>query len=215
VKKLLVATRIMQAAMLAAGIGGLITGYYSWVPASFISFFVTMIPAVLRRNLNLVLPSGLTFWIALTMFLHAVGGSADFYATVPGWDHLTHMMSGSMIGVLGFVIVVILDKYVKSIYLPRPFLALFVVMLVMGIGVLWEIMEFANDSLLHTHLQYGLGDTMWDLFFDGIAGFLAAIIGLRYLAGPSADEFVESMNIDDARKKVEEMVQKRKKPKEA
>lgn len=211
--KLLLATRVMQGAMLATGFGGLVTGYYAWVPASFISFFVTMIPAILSRNLKLVLPSGLTFFIALTMFLHAVGGSADFYGDVPGWDHLTHMMSGSMIGVLGFVLVVIVDKYVESIFLPRPILAFFVIMLVMAVGVLWEIMEFTNDSLLHTHLQYGLADTMWDLFFDGVAGFLAAAIGFRYLGGESVDKFVESMNVDEARKKVGEMIEKRRKPK--
>ncbi len=211
--RLQLATRVMQGAMLATGIGGIVTGYYAWVPASFISFFVTMIPAVLSRNLNLVLPAWLTFLVALTMALHAVGGSVDFYSDFPGWDHLTHMMSGSMIGVLGFVLVVIADKYIESIYLPRPFLAVFVVMLVMAVGVLWEIMEFANDSVLHTHLQYGLSDTMWDLFFDGVAGFVAAAIGLRYLRGSSADKFVESLHIDDARRRVDEMVQKRRRPK--
>lgn len=201
-KRLMLASRCMQAGIVGVAVAGIATDHLTWVPAAVVSLLVTFIPAILKRNLDFVLPVELNFWIVLALFLHVVGGFSNFYNDVPGWDHLTHVMTASLIGGLGFVLVVITDKYVESIYLPRPFLAFFIVMFVMAVGVLWEIMEFANDSLVHTHLQYGLSDTMFDLFFDGVAGFAVAAAGTQYLKRLTPDHFLESMHVEDARQKV-------------
>ena len=195
-------SRAMQAGMIAVAFAGIASHNYTWVPAAIVSLFVSTIPAILGRDLKLVLPPELNFWIVLALFLHVVGGFANLYKTVPGWDHLTHMMSASLVGALGFVLVVTVDKYVDSIHIPRGFLAVVIVLFTMAVGVIWEIMEFANDSLLHTHLQYGLDDTMPDLFFDALAGFVVAFAGARYLRSMSPEHFVESMGIDKAREKL-------------
>ena len=208
-ERLKLLSRAMQASMLAVVVAGVATGNYTWVPAAVISLLVTMIPAALRRGLNLVLPPELNFWIVLALFLHVVGGFSNFYNDVPGWDHLTHLMSASLIGAIGFVLVVTVDRYVKSIFLPPRFLALFIVLLTMAVGVIWEIMEFANDSLLHTHLQYGLEDTMRDLFFDGVAGFVVAFIGARYLHAMTAEHFVDAMKIDRVKEKFKWIVHRK------
>lgn len=195
--------------MIAVVVAGVVSHNYTWVPAAIISLFVSAIPAILRRDLNLVLPPELNFWIVLALFLHVVGGFSNLYNDLPGWDHLTHIMSASLIGAIGFVIVVIVDKYVATIYLPPRFLAVFIILLTMAVGVIWEIMEFANDSLLHTHLQYGLDDTMLDLFFDAIAGFVVAFVGARYLLVTTAGHFVETMQIDQVTEKLRGIVQRR------
>lgn len=208
-ERLKLLSRAMQAGMMAVVVAGLASHNYTWVPAAAISLFVSAIPAILRRDLDLVLPPELTFWIVLALFLHVVGGFSNFYNDLPGWDHVTHMMSASLIGALGFVLVVTVDKYISTIYLPPRFLAVFIVLLTMAVGVIWEIMEFANDSLLHTHLQYSLDDTMLDLFFDALAGFVVAFIGARYLRTTSPDHFVESMQIDQVRDKLRGIVQRR------
>lgn len=200
----------MQAGILGVAVAGVATHNLTWVPAAVVSFLVTMIPSFVKRDLGLVLPPELTFWIVAALFLHVVGGYAGFYNTLPGWDHLTHIMSASLIGGLGFIVMVTLDKYVDSIYLPRPFLALIILMFTMAVGVLWEIMEFANDSLAHTHLQYGLSDTMYDLMFDGFAGVVVAIAGARYLGRMSPEHFVEALGVDTAKSRVKEFVKKRK-----
>jgi len=202
-------SRAMQAGMIAVVVAGVVSHNYTWVPAAIISLFVSAIPAILRRDLNLVLPPELNFWIVLALFLHVVGGFSNLYNDLPGWDHLTHVMSASLIGAIGFVIVVIVDKYVATIYLPPRFLAVFIILLTMAVGVIWEIMEFANDSLLHTHLQYGLDDTMLDLFFDAIAGFVVAFVGARYLLVTTAGHFVETMQIDQVTEKLRGIVQRR------
>lgn len=202
-------SRAMQACMIAVVVVGVASQNYTWVPAAVISLFISTIPAIAGRNLKLVLPFELNFWIVLALFLHVIGGFSNFYNTVPGWDHLTHVMSASLIGALGFVVVVTVDKYVDSIHLPRGFLAVIIVLLTMAVGVIWEIMEFANDSLLHTKLQYGLSDTMLDLFFDGVAGFIIAFVGSRYLMKMGPEHFVESMHIEQAKEKIQDLVHRK------
>ncbi|OGS42810.1 MAG: hypothetical protein A3K67_04480 [Euryarchaeota archaeon RBG_16_62_10] len=203
------ASRAMQAAMVAVLVGGLATRNFTWVPAAVLSMFISALPIVLKRNLRLVLPVELNFWIVLALFLHVVGGFSGFYDEVPGWDHITHMMSASLIAALGFVVVVTMDKYVESIRLPRAFLAFFIVMFTMAIGVMWELMEFANDQLAGSRLQYSLDDSMIDLLFDAFGGLVVAAVGAHYLTHTTVDRFVESLQVDTAKERISEIVRRR------
>ncbi len=198
-ERLKLASRTMQAAMLGVALAGILTLNFTWVPAALFSLFVSAIPAIVRRDLGMVLPVELNFWIVLALFLHVVGGFSGFYDNIPGWDHITHIMSASLVAALGFVAVVTIDKYVESIYLPRPFLTFFIVMFTMAFGVLWEFMEFANDQLAGTHLQYSLDDTMVDMMFDSFGGFIVAIMGAYYLTHTPHEHFVGALDISEAK----------------
>jgi len=164
-KRLKLISRAMQAGMAAVALAGAVTGNLTWVPVAVISLVVSEIPPLLRRDLRLVLPVELNLWIVLALFLHVIGGFSGFYDNLPGWDHLTHAMSSSLIAALGFVTVVALDKYVESIYLPGSFLAFFIVMFTMAMGVSWEVMEYVVDEVTGSNMQYSLSDTMVDLLF--------------------------------------------------
>jgi 4-hydroxybenzoate polyprenyltransferase len=207
--KLTLVSRAMQAGMVGIAAAGVATGDLTRVFAALISLFITEVPSLLRRDIHLVLPLELNFWIVLALFLHVVGGFSGFYDHVPGWDHITHMTSASLIGALGFVVVVTIDKYADSIYLPRPFLAFFIVMFTMAMGVIWEIMEYANDALTGSHLQYSLADTMYDLLFDGFAGFVVAIVGAQYLIRVSPEHFAESLDVEEAKRRMGNLVRRR------
>lgn len=196
-------SRGMQAGMVAVALGGVVTGNLTWVPAALVSFLISEIPSILRRDLRLVLPVELNLWIVLALFLHVVGGFSGFYDRVPGWDHLTHAMSASLVAALGFVTVVVLDKYADSIYLPRSFLAFFIVMFTMAVGVSWELMEYVNDQLTGSMLQYSLDDTMVDLLFDSFGGFIVAAYGSYYLKRTTPEHFVESLQLDEAKRRIE------------
>ena len=56
----------------------------------------------------------------------------------------------------------------------------------LGVGALWEIVEYGLDSVLHRGAQGSpimvpLDDTMWDLMLDGAGGALGAILGSIYI----------------------------------
>lgn len=211
--KLKLASRAMQAGMLGVALAGVLTANYTWLPASVLCLFVSVIPSILRRDLEIVLPFELNFWIVLALFLHVIGGFSGFYDNVPYWDHITHAMSASLIAALGFVVVVSVDKYVETIHLPRPFLVLFIIMFTMAFGVIWELMEFLNDQIFGTRLQYDLDDTMVDMMFDAFGGFIVGIAGYHYLTNTTPEHFVEEMKVDKAKNKISGMLEKRAKAK--
>lgn len=194
---------ILQLSILALAVVGLATGNATWVPAGVVSFVITLLPAILERRVNVVLPLWLVLWIVVSLFLHATGGYFGFYDSVPYWDHITHAISSSLVAALGFIVVVTIDVFVESIRLPRPFLAVFVFVFAVALGVFWEIMEYAQDWLIGTRLQYNLDDTMIDLFFDAMAGLTVAIGVFVYIMFyKSPEEFVGSMGIIDASQKL-------------
>jgi len=213
-ERLTLSSRLMQAGMLAVVLGALVTGNHTWLPAAVISLLVTEIPAILKRNLKLVLPVELNFFIVLALFLHVIGGVYGFYDYISWWDHLTHAMSSSLVAALGFVIVVSIDWYVDSIYLPRPFVAFFVIMFTMSVGVLWELMEWLLDELTGSFLQYSLEDSMLDMLFDAFAGFVVAIATTHYVGKRTTrEQFVKSFQMGQAKDKIKRIIVNRKKRK--
>ena len=210
-EELRLASRAMQAGMVGLALSAPFTGDYTYVPAAVIALLISVLPALIRRDLKLVLPVELNFWIVLALFTHILGIFSGFYDNLPGWDHLTHAMSASLVAALGFVVVVAIDKYAESIDLPPAFLALFIVMFTMAIGVIWELMEFIVDETTGSLLQYSLSDTMLDLLFDAIGGLLVASAGSYYLTHTSVDHFVDSLNVGPAKDRVEKFIERRSK----
>lgn len=205
-ERLTLVSRGMQAVMAAVVVAGVTTNNTAWVPAAALSLVVSEVPSLLKRDLHLVLPIEMNLWLVLALFLHVIGGVSGFYDNLPGWDHLTHAMSSSFIAALGSVVVVALDKYVDSIYLPRFFVAFFIVMFTMAVGVSWELMEYLVDEITGSYMQYSLADTMLDLLFDSFAGFIVAAYGAYYLRRGSRDRFVESFQFDEAKDRIEAVV---------
>lgn len=210
-ERLKLASRAMQAGMVGLAFFGILTGELTYVPAAVMVILISELPSLIRRDLKIVLPVELNFWIVLALFIHIVGSFSGFYDNLPGWDHLTHAMSASLIAALGFIVVVSIDKYADSIYLPQAFLAFLIVMLTMAVGVIWELMEFIVDMATGSHLQYSLHDTMRDLLFDTIGGLLVASGGAYYLSHTTIDHFVEGFQMSAARKRVDQIIERRKK----
>jgi hypothetical protein len=200
----------MQAGIVGLALFGILTGELTYVPAAIAVLAMSELPSLVRRDLKIVLPVELNFFIVLALFVHILGSFSGFYDNLPGWDHLTHAMSASLIASLGFIVVVTIDKYAETIYLPSAFLALFIVMLTMAVGVIWELMEFMVDFTTGSHLQYSLDDTMRDLLFDTIGGLLVASAGAYYLSHTSVDHFVEGLQMSTARDKVGAIIERRK-----
>ncbi len=202
-------SRLMQAGMVAIALAGIVTGNLTWLPAAFVALLISEVPSILARDLKLVLPFQFNFLIVFALFLHVVGGYYGFYDDIPWWDHLTHATSASLVAAIGLVFVVSVDRYVETIYLPRRFLAFFVIMFTMSFGVLWELMEFATDELTGSMLQYSLDDSMLDLLFDGFAGFIVASASTHYIFEHSTpDKFAEDFDLKEAGHRLKRLVKR-------
>ncbi len=72
------------------------------------------------------------------------------------------------------------------------FVALFAYMFSLGMGVIWEVFEFAVDQLLGMNTQVGsLMDTMSDLIVDGAGALVISVLGYGYLSTAGINSFLE------------------------
>lgn len=155
---------------------------------------ITLLPVVLGRRFRVFIPPELevlaVVFICASLFLGEVRG---YYVRFWWWDALLHTGSGFLLGILGFLLVHVLnEKKDIELHMKPRFVALFAFMFAMGMGALWEIFEFAMDQVFGLNMQKsGLIDTMWDLIVDAIGALVIAALGYRYLLSAGNDSFLE------------------------
>lgn len=153
---------------------------------------VTLLPVVAHRRIPVQIPSEVQVlaivFIFATLFL---GEVRNYYARLWWWDLALHATAGLMLGLVGFLIVYILNENDRiSLRMKPSFLALFAFFFGLGIGTLWEIFEFGMDGMFGLNMQKwipgdpsGLTDTMWDLIVGAIGAAAVSIAGWRYMKG--------------------------------
>jgi len=186
-------TRAMQLILIGFVFIGLDRRSLGIVVNAAVALGVTYLPAIMERDYKIPMDAGLTLWITLAVFLHALGTVGlpgtqldSFYRNVPWWDHLTHTLSSSVVAAAGYATVRAIDVHSEEIYLPPRFMFVFILLFTVAFGVFWEVIEFAlgglgsvvGGSIL---TQYGLEDTMLDLLFDTLGGVIVAVWGTAYL----------------------------------
>ncbi|WP_266080337.1 hypothetical protein [Haladaptatus caseinilyticus] len=152
-----------------------------------VALALTELPALLERNYGLPMDTRLTLWIVVPVFLHAIG-TVGLYQSIGLWDQLTHALSSSLVAAAGYTVVRALDVHADSIYLPKKFMFVFILLFTLAFGVLWELLEFGLDGIAsmtgtqNVLAQYSLENTMLDLVFDTLGGVVVALWGARYLS---------------------------------
>ena len=139
-------------------------------------------PVKLPAELQLV---ALAFVFA-ALFL---GEIRSYYERFWWWDIALHMSSGLLLGILGFLLVFVLNESRNIELHMRPrFVALFAFLFAVSTGALWEIFEFAMDGFFGLQMQKpmlgddsGLTDTMWDLVVDTVGALAISGLGWWYM----------------------------------
>ncbi len=161
-----------------------------------IALVITFSPAIFERNYKVPLDPWLGLWITLAVFLHTMG-SAGLYGAIGWWDHLTHAMSASVVAGIGYTFARAVDIHHDEIHLPSRFAFVFVLVVVMAFGVLWELFEFCLDvaadetGITMPLAQHGLDDTVRDMMFNTLGAIVVAAFAQVHLSG-----VVESLAAD-------------------
>jgi len=155
---------------------------------------VTMLPVALGQRFDVHIPP--EFELLAVVFVYAslfLGEVRGYYVKFWWWDSLLHTGSGLLLGIFGFVLVYVMNEKDNLHLSMKPsFVALFAFMFSLGMGVLWEILEFSIDQTFGTTMQKsGLVDTMWDLIVDGVGALTISILGYGYLSTAGSDSFLE------------------------
>ena len=169
-------------------------GLYQAAVETLIIIGLTYVPLHLGSRWRVRIPpefeSLAVLFICLTLFC---GEVLDFYNRYWWWDTVLHAGSGFLLGIVGFLLVYILNERDSlDLDLGPGFIALFAFQFSITLGVIWEIFEFAMDSLFGLNMQKsGLVDTMWDLIVDCIGAGVISIMGYFYLLTVQPDSFLE------------------------
>jgi len=186
--------RLLQVAMAGILLVGLVRGNAGIAVNAGVGLLVSFLPAVLERNYRITMSVGIVLWITVAMFLHALGtlslpalGFLSPYKSTWWWDHMTHAMSSSLVAGAAYAVTRALEEHTEYVTMPPKFMFVYLLLFVMAFGVVWELIEFyvgVASDLVGTGkvlTQYGLDDTILDLFYNTLGGLLVATFGTVHL----------------------------------
>lgn len=179
-------TRGMQLVLASIVAYGVVAGQPKAIVNGGIALLMTFLPAIFERNYRFPLDPWLGLWVTTAVFLHTLG-SAGLYGQIDWWDHLTHAMSASLVAAVGYTAARAIDLHDEKITIPRQFLFVYIFVVVLSFGVLWELFEFGLDIVADETgvtmplAQHGLADTIADLTFNSVGALIVAIFGHAHL----------------------------------
>jgi hypothetical protein len=155
---------------------------------------LTSAPVIFSDRLPVRIP--LEYEVLTVLFVFAalfLGEFRSFYERIWWWDTALHTTSGLLLGVLGFVLVYILNEHRSSSMRIRPrLIALFAFAFAVAAGTLWGIFEFFMDRVFGTTMQKptrndpsGLTDTMLDLMVNCLGALVVCGFGWWHLHRPN------------------------------
>lgn len=180
--------RAMQLVLVGLVGYGLIAAQPKAIVNGSVALLVTFLPALLERKYELPLDPWLGLWITTAVFLHTLG-SAGLYGHIQWWDNLTHALSASLIAAVGYTAVRSIDLHSEDIRIPHRFAFIYIFVVVLAFGALWELFEFGLDvaaaetGLTMPLAQHGLDDTVRDLMFNSLGALFVAVFGQVHLTG--------------------------------
>ena len=161
---------------------------------------LTLVPFFLRRFLHVHIPPEFVLlaiaFVFASLFLGEIRG---YYTRFWWWDILLHSSSGFLLGIIGFLLVHVLNETEDiDVHMKPGFVAFFAFVFAVGMGVIWEIFEFSMDRLFGMNMQKemlgdpsGLTDTMWDLIVDTLGALVIAVFGYGYARAARNESFLE------------------------
>ncbi|MFB6196968.1 MAG: hypothetical protein ABEI52_01695, partial [Halobacteriaceae archaeon] len=131
---------LLQLCLLLIVLVGAIEGSISVTVNAVLALLVTLLPGMLRQNVRIYLDPGLTLFVTVVVFLHALG-MLGLYSNVWWWDHLTHTLSAMVVAGIIYVVIRAFDEHSSRIAISDRMLPVYVLALTLVAGVSWELLE--------------------------------------------------------------------------
>jgi hypothetical protein len=175
-------------------------GRYQAAVETGIILSITFLPLLLGKRFQIRIPAEFELlaivFVYATLFLGEVHG---YYIRYWWWDLVLHASAGLLLGILGFLLVYVLnEKDDIDLQLTPGFMAVFAFVFAMAFGAAWEVFEFTMDSLFGLTMQKpmfndtsGLTDTMWDLIVDAAGALFISVLGYGYFRATDSSSFLE------------------------
>lgn len=157
-----------------------------------ISVLFIVAPSVFTGSRITDIPLELEFFLFVMVFFQFVVGEAQgFYGALPYYDDIIHFFFPFLISIMGFTIAYSLF-FSGKLKVSIGTMIIFVIIVTLGIGAFWEIIEYLSDIYLlpnidnwhrfqGTNEKNAIYDTMDDLVKDLLGGIVGSIIASRYI----------------------------------
>lgn len=163
-----------------------------WLSGFLILTIATLILFVTVFSDRLAVQIPAEFQVVALVFVFSalfLGEVRSYYDKIWWWDIALHSTSGLLMGILGFLLVYVLNASERIAFSMTPrFIAFFAFMFAVAVGALWEIFEYSMDVIFGANMQKamfddpsGLTDTMWDMIVNAIGAAFISFLGWWYM----------------------------------
>ena len=162
---------------------------YVWVVGTFIGFFISILPAILKKDVKFTLPWILDFLIALVTILFVGGRLLDYDSTIHGYQLVTRFFISALVAFIGLAVIYVLDEHWDGLKMNKYAMGFLTVIFTMAMGVFLEFIKWLNiTGIYYIKTNQAL---MMNLSADTIAGIIIAIIGVNLIKTGKFDKLTD------------------------
>ena len=131
----------------------------------------------------------ISFYLIYSFIFGAMylGNVFDFYLIIPMYDKILHLLSGLILGMIGYILFVHVSNGATEGSFKRYMPILFSIIFSIAGAAVWEIWEFSTQN-------NSLHDTMWDIICGSLMGVIANIPIYLYYIKSKKIKFIENLN---------------------
>ncbi|ROQ40705.1 hypothetical protein EDF46_0065 [Frondihabitans sp. PhB188] len=154
-----------------------------WGPVQLGVFALAMLGVIVPRALGV--RSALDLATGIACLTAAWSNVFELYTTVIGWDKLIHFALTGCLTALALVIAQ-RSRLLPGVGDHRIGFAVVATIAGLGLGAVWEMLEWAGHSFISPGIFVGYVDTIGDLAADGLGGLFAGVFASALLARPTS-----------------------------
>ena len=190
---------LLRIVMIASLILALWKKDYVWVVGTFIGFFISILPTIIKKDVKFTLPWVLDFLIALVTILFVGGRLLDYDSTIPGYQIVTRFFMSTLVAFIALAVIYVLDEHWNGLKMDKYAMGFLTIILTMAVGVFLEFIKWLNITGIHyIKTNHAL---MMNLSADTVAGIIIAIIGVNLIKSGKFDKLT-----DDFGNQIDKMV---------
>ena len=139
--KEIIASYSMKIVIIATLILAINERQWIWVIGSFVGIFISLIPALLKKDISFTLPWSIELLIASVFGMNMIGILLNAYYTIPGFVLITQLLFSVLVAFFAFAIIYILHVYWDGLIMDKYAMAFLVVVTTMASAVVLEFIK--------------------------------------------------------------------------
>jgi hypothetical protein len=185
------------------GIESYLTGKVTRVFWCAVYVVLPLIPIAFEYRYGVTFPFGLKMLVPFAVFIHLWGRMTYWYWEMPFYDKFAHVVAAVAVGLITFSCYLYLDylefvkkkpffkKQVRILSSQKTDVLVGTAVILILMGLCWEISEFAIDVVYRTTYNFGLIDSLTDFMGDLIGLFIVLYIANRAMDSVPAGEHLD------------------------